>query len=192
MAQNNLQDYCQSQLLKAAMDYLYTGIDLFKKHQSSSVLSGYQAAIGNLSLSIELMLKTFIAGKHLTLLYKNLPLELRAFLNCEDRLPESFQKQPFEIDIRSSTYTTIELDECISLFYIFFPDERPRLQPHLRFVSKVRNLCVHSFLPVYYRFELERVAFTALNIYKVLYSSFPVERLGYLTCPPGIGPKDKW
>lgn len=163
-----LHDYYRIQLAEAALDYLGLGLDTFYKNRMKAGWSGYQVAIGNLTISIELMLKSFIASKHLTLLFKSLPFEVRVYLTCPETLPQSFEWQPFDIDIKTASYRMIEFDECVSLLYIFFPNTKKNLQSNLRFISRARNVSAHSFLPKFHSYELERAAFTALKIYEIL------------------------
>lgn len=165
-----IQSSYQSQLSEASLDYLTTGLALFHKHRKAADCTNPQAALGNLAISVELMLKAFIASKHITLLFKSLPLEARVLMTCPESLPVDFNWHPFDIDIRSASaqYKTIELDECISLFFIFFPDLKQSLQSHLRLLSIYRNTSIHLLLPSFHKYELDRVAYVALRVYDTL------------------------
>lgn len=151
-------------LKHAALGYLKAGLGLFHKERVSYP-SSPQVALGNLSIAVELMLKTFIAEKSLLLLFKNVPLELRCLLECPDSIPKAFNWRQYDIDVRSSAYKTLELDECISCFYIFCPELRQSLQPHLRLLSRCRNLSIHSALPSFQKYELDRTAYLALQLF---------------------------
>ena len=72
-----LRDEHQRQLMEAAIDYLRTGLDLFHRYRKKATSEHFppplvgreynnpQAALGNLAVSVELMLKAIITGKHL-------------------------------------------------------------------------------------------------------------------------------
>ena len=125
-----------------------------------------QAAIGNLAIATELLLKAFIAKQNLTLLFKDIPAEFRCALLAPDTMPEGFRLQPFIIDLKASTYKSLELDEAVSIFYTFYPDIKKRLSTHLRYLARLRNTCVHAILPGCREYEVERTAFLLLSLVK--------------------------
>lgn len=129
-----------------------------------------QAAIGNLAIATELLLKAFIAKQDLSLLFKGLPMELRCALASPDTMPESFRPLPYEIDLKSSAYKSLELDEAIAAFCVFFPDFKKRLGAHLRFLARHRNTCVHAVHPDCRDYEVERTAFLFLTLVKYIES----------------------
>jgi hypothetical protein len=164
---------------RSAVQYLKAGLDLFHKQRQSHYTQP-QIALGNLAIAVELMLKTLIAKNNLGLIFKNLPLELKVVLSCPQNIPESFNWRRYDIDLRSYEFKTIDLNECISCFYIFFPDLRQTLQPHLKFLSSVRNMSLHSAFPSFQQYELDRVAFLALQIFKILSDNKVLELFSYL------------
>jgi len=172
------------ELGRSAIQYLQAGLDLFHKQRQKYYGQSYyeqaQVALGNLSIAVELMLKTLIAKNNLGLILKNIPLELKVVLSCPKGVPESFNWRRYDIDLRSFSYKTIELDECISCFYIFFPELRQTLQPHLRFLSKFRNMSLHSALPSFHQYELDRVTFLALQIFNSLQDNKVFDRYYYM------------
>ena len=123
-----------------------------------------QVAIGNLAIAIELLLKAFIAKRSLLLLFKSLPLELRCALSSPRAMPKSFRRMPYEIDLRTSSYKSIELEESISMFGVFCPEVKKRLSAHLRFLSRHRNTSVHAVLPDCQEYEVQRTAFLFLML----------------------------
>lgn len=150
---------------KAALGYLSLGVRNFFAEQKQPSYVGYQATIGNLAIAVELMLKAYIARKNLLLLFKNLPTEIRLLLTAPESLPDSFNWRSFEIELRAASYQTIGLDECISLFYLFFPEQKRSLRPHLKLLANLRNASVHSILPDYQQaYEVNRVAYAALSV----------------------------
>ena len=78
MNKPNLQEYVttlqtdfKKQLGQAALDYLRAGLSLFHQYRKESDYVIPQAALGNISIAVELMLKAFIASKNLLLLFNN-------------------------------------------------------------------------------------------------------------------------
>ncbi|HEY3312258.1 MAG TPA: hypothetical protein VGK00_11520 [Anaerolineales bacterium] len=166
---NNLLGEIQKQfsdaLERASLGYFELGFNSFLAEQKKATYAGNQAIIGNLAIAVELMLKAFIAKKNLLLVFKNLPSEIRVLITNPESIPDNFNWRSFEIELRSASYPTIELDECISLFYLFYPEKKQTLQSHLKYLSRVRNASVHSVLPVFQQqYEVKRVTYTALKV----------------------------
>lgn len=159
-----IQSHLQRELAISARDYLKVGMKLF--HDQSGI--GIQASIGNLAIAIELMLKAFIVKYNPGLLFKDLPLELRVLFACPGEKIKSFYWRRYDIDLRSFGYKTIELDECISIFYILLPDHKQLLQPYFRFLANCRNKSVHASIPSFQNYDMDRTAYLALNIHKIL------------------------
>ncbi len=173
-----LQAQYTEQFVRAASEYFDTGLGLLHRHRAASDSTSPQAAIGNLAVAVELILKAFIASKHLVLLFKGLPLEVRTLLLCSVCLPEDFSLRALDIDLKSATYTTLEFDECIAVFYLFFPELKQQLQSHLRFMSKARNASLHSFLPSFQKYELDRAAYATLRVFDALKTTKGLTYLG--------------
>jgi len=179
-----VQKNYQHQLGQAALGYLKAGLELFHHYyRYPDDNTNPQVALGNLAISTELVLKTFIAGKHLTLLFKNLPLEVRVFLTSHENLPNDFSLQAFDVDLKSAKYNSVEFDECVAVFYLFFQDSKQSLQPHLRFLASARNASVHSVLPTFHRYELERAAYVSLRVYDTLESAGAIGGIHYAHSP---------
>lgn len=70
-----LQKEIASNLRWAAAGYARAGMGLMLA--STGLGRNAQAAVGNLAIATELLLKAFIANQDLTLLFKDLPVELR-------------------------------------------------------------------------------------------------------------------
>ncbi len=166
----SLRKHVQSEFAQSAVGYLRIGLRSFFESNSWPYLSA-QAALGNLGIAVELMLKSFLAARDIQLIYKNLPFEAQAFLSAFKDLPPSFPWRTFEIAIRSGRYETIGFDESRARFYVFVPELKQSLESHLRFLSQHRNAAVHSVFPSFQRFELEKVAFAALTIVQCLMKS---------------------
>lgn len=174
---NSIRKHLQVELAKSARDYLKIGLSLY--HDRRSI--GIQAPIGNLGIAIELMIKTYIAKNNPLLLFQGLPTELKVLFTCPDSSIKSFHWRRFDIDLRSFLYKTIELNECIKIFYIFFSAHRQLLQPYFRFLSDCRNLSVHAAYPSFQIYDLERTVYLALNVHKILNEAKTFEVWAY--CP---------
>ncbi len=141
------QDELVRSLFSASGAYGRAGLALFRGKGKEGIHKNNQAAIGNLAVATELLLKAYIAKLSLLLLLKDIPLELKCALIAPDSLPQTFKKAPYRMDLRSSAFKSIELDEAIAVFSVFFPDFKKRFGSHLRFLSRYRNLSVHAGLP---------------------------------------------
>lgn len=157
-----IQKEITGNLIWAATGYARSGMGLMLG--SKDLGRNAQAAIGNLAIATELLLKAFIAKQDLTLLFKGLPLELRCALAAPETMPESFRSLPYEIDLKASAYKSLELDEAISAFCVFFPDFKKRFGAHLRFLTRHLNTCVHAVHPDCREYEVERTAFLFLSL----------------------------
>jgi hypothetical protein len=131
---------------------------------ASMVYGNPQVVIGNLAIAIELLLKAFIAKRSLLLLFKGLPLELRCALSSPQSMPKSFRRMPYKIGLMTSSYKSIELEEAISMFGVFCPEIKKRLNAHLRFLSRHRNTSVHAVLPDCQEYEVQRTVFLFLML----------------------------
>jgi len=176
-----IQEDLKYGLATAARGYLKIGLDHYHKKL------GYyevfpQVLIGNLAISVELMLKAFIASQKIDLLFKDLPLGLKAMLSA----PSLFTVKdirPLEIELRSSKYKTLELNECISLFYIFFPEQKQNLGAHFRFLTSCRNTSLHSILPKFQKYELDRTVYLSLNLFQILEKKNTFDLKKYVLTP---------
>jgi len=177
---DSIREKLQTELTRSGMGYLKSGLELFHNERRSS-LGRIEPAIGNLAIAVELMLKTFVVKNNPLLLFRELPLELRILFTCPDAIPsKGFNWRRYDIDLRSFNYKTLELAELISLFYVFFPNHKQALKPYFSLLSRCRNASIHSSLPSFQRYELERTAYLALRVFKVLDESQAFRYRGYL------------
>jgi len=158
-----IQKQYASDLSKSGLDYLKIGLEQFHKRRFSDYL-GLQTSLGNITISIELILKAFLADKNLSLIFTGLPLELKVILTCPESIPSNNSWRNYDLKFRFGDYKTIELDECISSFFIFKPALKQSLHSHFRVISKSRNASVHSVFPSLKKYEIERVAYVALQL----------------------------
>lgn len=152
-----------------AGSYLKIGLELFAKlkKQPNLFLNCNETAIGNLGISIELMLKAVIARKSFAFLFKGIPDELFMMLTYHEVVKGNIN--PYVIELQSLSYGTIQFNEAISRFYILFPEKKQEFKPYLSLLSAVRNNSVHSCLPKFQEYDLERVTYIALRLAKFLY-----------------------
>ncbi len=168
---NKTKKELQASLASSAMGYFELGINLFNKASpSSSILSEIQPIVGNLSISIELMLKTFLFSKNPNLVFSNFPLQLRIAFTCPDDIVKEFNWRQYDADLKSFTFKTYQVDELIASFYIFHPVLKKELHPFFNFFSKCRNINVHGSSVSVQRYDLERTAYLAMRIFKELYA----------------------
>lgn len=127
----------------------------------------YQAAVGNLAIAIELMLKAFVARNCFRKLYAGLPDELDIFLS-HTGTPPSVSIRPFEDALRSFEQKTIDLNQAIAIYEIYFPDKKLELHSYFNFLANTRNVSVHGALPDFQRHDLTRVSYLAISLIKHL------------------------
>ena len=101
-------------LSNASIDYLELGLSEFHKTRKFTNLT-FQAVLGNLCISVELMLKTLIAKKCFKYLFTNLPQELELKITYGDKLKLPIET-PDQRDLEHFKYKTIEIDKSISIF----------------------------------------------------------------------------
>gem|GEM_PF-824267 len=157
----------QKGLARAAMDYANVGLNLYHSSKKLGPMK-IQLTIGNLAISVELMIKTYLFKQDPTLIYKNLPLELQIALKVPGKMPTKFPWKVHETELKGSGHKTIELTDCINCFAILFPDEKQQLGAHLRFLARARNVAVHSVLPAFQQYELDRSIYVMLSMHEVL------------------------
>lgn len=163
---NRLKEDLIRSLANSSIGYLKLGMEHF--HSKKYYYEFHpQTIISNLSISIELMLKAFIAKHGLELLFDNLPLEFRAIL----AKPNSFKKsrlRPYEIELQSNFFSTKKLSDCIALFYILKPDHKQIFGSYFKQLILARNSSLHFYLPKYKKYNVERIAYLAISLYKLL------------------------
>ena len=166
-----IQKEITKSLVRAAAGYARAGLVL--THHASGLSRNPQVAIGNLGIATELLLKALISKRSLLLLFKGLPLDLHCALAAPDAMPASFRTAPFEMELRTSAYKSLGLDEAIATFSVFSPDFKKRFGSHLRFLSRHRNICVHAVHPDFRDYEVDRTAFLFLSLVEFLRKEEP-------------------
>lgn len=154
-------------LAEAALGYLEIGLEKFHIVRSLSFYN-FQPALGNLSISIELMLKSIIAKKSIQLLFSNLPLELKTKLTLGEVSKKDKINKVEELSMKYFKLKSIELNRAITIFYTYFPELKQELKPYFNLFSSIRNISVHGAFPIFQKYDLERIAYLALRITKIL------------------------
>jgi len=164
----SIQEKYYHELAGSGIGYFKVGLELFHKERNSDSPL-IEPAIGNLAVSIELMIKAFLAKNNLVLLFRDLPLELRILFTCPENISaDSLNLRHFDTELRSFKYKTFGLDELISSFYVLFPEQKQTLRPYFRLLSRCRNASIHLSLPSFQRYELERTAYLSLCVFQFL------------------------
>ena len=161
---HEVQEEIVKNLIYASAGYGRAGLSLFRGE--AKIYRNNQAAIGNLAIATELLIKGIIAKKNLLLLFKNIPLELKCVLCASKDMPESFNRIPYQIELRSSAFKCIELDLAVKTIGVFYPDIKKHLSAHLNYLSRYRNKCIHSALPDFQEYEVQRIVFLYLTLFK--------------------------
>lgn len=134
-----------------------------------------QTIIGNCAIALELMIKAWIASVDLQLLYNCFPREFNYIVVTanEDKF------KPYRMEILDGKYKAIELNECISLFKSHFSEQVRPISSHLKEISRIRNICIHSFLAEFNVYQVDRVIYLTLIVYKIFEEAGLFEYLKY-------------
>jgi hypothetical protein len=163
----NLKKKYTDELARSAAEYLQTGMTLFHRYRESD-FSSKEAVINNLGVSLELILKTYLATKNFGLIFKNIPMDIKTLFTCPNSVPEFYEWRKYNFGILSQDNFTINLTDCISGYYVFFPHLKQLFLPHLDFVSKWTGYTSHSLLPSFNSYDFERFGFISLSVYMSL------------------------
>ena len=174
----------ETNLAASAKAYYRIGITEYLNAEAR-MWESYQAAVGNLAVAIELMLKAFVARHCFRKLYAGLPDELDLFLSQTETPPPSVSLRPFEDALRSFEQKTIDLNQAITIYEIYFPDKKLELHSYFNFLATTRNVSVHGALPDFQRHNLNRVSYLAISVIKHL------EEQKILTEPADLALKTK-
>jgi len=118
-------------LAAAATAYYRIGIAEYLNAEAR-MWESYQAAVGNLAIAIELMLKAFVVRNCFRKLYVGLPDELDIFLSETETPPGSVSLRPFEDALKSFDQKTIDLNQAIAIYEIYFPSKKLELHSHFQ------------------------------------------------------------
>ena len=125
----------------ASTDYLELGLSEFHKTRKHSNLS-FQAVLGNLCISVELMLKTLISKKCFSFLFTNLPQELELKITYGEKL-KIYLETGEEKDLEHFKYKTIEIDKSISIFYTLYSKQKQEFKPYFNLFQVCTSFVAH-------------------------------------------------
>lgn len=145
----------------ASYEYLETGLDMFHRHRNSEATCA-QAAVGNIAVALELLLKSFIAVKDFGAVFTGIPTALRVLLSASESIPPFYKWGTGNLDFRR--YPTIGLDDCIESYFVFFPQMKQVLLTHLDILSGKRAASLHGIMTDVSTFDLDRVGYAALQV----------------------------
>lgn len=161
---DNLRDQVSSDLRSSARSYYNIGIEIFHESRMKSWVD-FQPAIGNLSISVELLLKAVIAQKAIKMLYTNLPDEAQLLLCYPESLSKEHNSVSYLNDLKNFSFRAIEMDKAISLFHHFYPELKQEYKQFFSSLSVIRNISVHASVPDFQKYELERIAYFSTKLF---------------------------
>jgi hypothetical protein len=176
---DTIRNYLKDEFEKSAIEYLRVGLEIFHRARKGEVGLGGQAPGGNLGIAIELMLKTLIVKHSPILLFIDFPIELQVLFASPESLPKDFNWRLLDIELRSFKYKTKELDECIALLYVLLPEHKQELRSYFQLLARHRNASIHSVLPSFQRYELERLGYLALRLFVILQTTKHISEYSY-------------
>ncbi len=158
-----LKDRIGSSLSSAGRAYLETAFPALYA-RPDAVDAQAQAWIGNLIAGTELQVKGALARINPSLIFKDLPVEVRGYLAAPASLPENFPIVPYELDLKDFHYDVVGLKEAVSAFYVFFPDKKQLLRPYFKLALELRDLSLGGSMGRIRERELGKVAYLALQV----------------------------
>lgn len=160
-----LENQISLDLRSSARSYYNIGIDAFHNSRMKSWVD-FQPAIGNLCISVELLLKSVIAQKALFMLYAGLPDEAKLLLCYPESLTKEHNSVSYASDLKYFSYKTIELDKAASLLFHFYPEIKQEYKGFFVSLSSIRNVSVHASVPDFQRYELESIAYHSTRLFQ--------------------------
>ncbi|MBL7950403.1 MAG: hypothetical protein JNM62_01680 [Flavobacteriales bacterium] len=154
-------------LATAAHGYFVAGMTEFHRVRGNLFLP-FQVSLGTLSISVELMLKALIARKAFVFLYDSLPMDLQIKL-LYPRTGAPIQLNRVEqLGLTHFSFKASELDRCIGVFYALFPEHKQKFKSGFDLLAVNRNNAVHAVIQGFQRYDLERVAYLSVNLFRIL------------------------
>ena len=164
-AQDELERLLWNSLSCGAIDYFGHASKIFLEVKDKNWHS-YQAAIGNMAICCELMIKTAIVKICPRKLFAGLPDTLDVYLTSKGHPFKDLHMHIFLNDLLEFKYKTIELSSSISIFKILFPDEAKKLRRHFSQLAGIRNVAVHAGIREVRRFDLHQIGYLFYSLYK--------------------------
>ena len=164
----------QEGIKRNARSYLELGLKTYKelkpKRYQSWDVSGiqFQTVIGNLSISIELMLKAIIAKECFPFLYSSLPRDFLLMYNYPNKISDKSYFFINDLTSFAGNFKTIEFKEATTIFYELYPDQKDNFKPYFEILPQIRNNSIHAFLPNREIFNLDRIVYISLSLFQFL------------------------
>lgn len=176
---SELKEQYTAELSAASLEYMTAGIDLFHRHLTGES-DVWRSAVGMLSSGCEMAIKAYIARHNLAAIFKGLPADLQLFLTNPDAVPSFFEWRSVGPELRAGIYDTISLRECVNAFYLFFPQDKQLLMPHLSYLLHWGSTAFHTVLPHLDRYGFQRTGYAVLHIADSLVKSASESLLFYM------------
>ncbi len=148
----------------SAKEYFDLGMGLYQDRRKYPY-RGFQAILGNLAVSVELLIKCIVARRMFPLLYEGLGREAQAILTFPEQMPDGTMPNSFLGDLRSFSQKAIDLNQSVSYFYLLYPKLKQEYSPHLKLLAAIRNVSLHGAVPSFQLYHLERVAYIACKLF---------------------------
>jgi len=162
---DRLKNQIAGDLRSSARSYHNIGFDVFHESRMKRWVD-FQPAIGNLCISVELLLKAVVAEKALAMLYSGLPDEVKLLLCYPESLTKDHNSASYISDLKSFSYKAIELDKSISLFHHFYPELKQEFKSLFSSLAAIRNISVHASVPDFQKYELESIAYHSTKLFQ--------------------------
>ncbi len=152
-----------------SLAYYEIGIGIFHKSRMKNK-GEFQPAIGNLAISVELLLKSVIAHKAIKMLYQCLSHEAQLLLCYPESLPENYKSDFLLNELKNfrSKFKTIQIDEAVSLFCFFYPELKKEYKQFFSLLTSIRNISVHASVQNHQWYKLEHTAFFSTKLFQAV------------------------
>ena len=176
---SELKEQYTAELGAVSLEYMTAGIDIFHRHLTNES-DVWRSAVGMLSAGCEMAIKTFIARHNLAAIFRGLPADLQLFLTNPEAVPTFFEWRSVGPELRAGKYDTISIRECVDAFYLFFPQDKQLLMPHISYLLRWGGAAFHTVLPPLDRYGFERTGYAVLHIADTLSKSAPKSTCFYM------------
>jgi len=144
-------------------DYFEAGLALFHRYRRSDSKFG-QAAIGNLSSGVEMILKSHIAWRDIATVFTDLPPQAKLMLSNPESIPRFYTWRNMNFDIGSREYRTLDFESCVECYYVLFPHLKQILMPHVNVLASLRRASLTDLIPDLTGFDIDRIGYAAITI----------------------------
>lgn len=164
---NNFKRSFISELSWSAIEYFKIGIRFIDEREKYLSSTKYRVAIGNMSIAIELMLKSYLVEIHPLTILTGIPEELRLYLLNEENEIDGINFYKYiKIMNHKLNLKTIELQKVVSMFLKYESNVKQELNNYLRKMIKLRNESIHGTNIDVTRIEFEKIAYLTIKIFE--------------------------